>query len=120
MAQVVANLTGNAVAYSPSASVVRVEVEGREGELVLAVHNAGTPISPGAQKTIFMPFQRGAAPGGEPPAMRGLGLGLYIVGEIVRAHGGTITVSSRAVEGTTFTVHLPRKGVEAVLQERAA
>jgi PAS domain S-box-containing protein len=122
MAQVVSNLAGNALAYSPAESVVRVEVDGREGVLVLAVRNAGAPIPPAAQKTIFLPFQRGAAPGCGPPAMRGLGLGLYIVGEITRAHGGTIAVSSTAEEGTTFTVRVPRAGAaaDAALPDRAA
>jgi phosphoserine phosphatase RsbU/P len=41
--------------------------------------------------------------------MRGLGLGLFIVGEITRAHGGTVDVSSTNEEGTTFTVRLPRR-----------
>jgi signal transduction histidine kinase len=113
MAQVVSNLTGNALAYSPPETVVRVDVRGGDGELVLAVHNAGAPIAPEAQKTIFVPFQRGAASDGGPPAMRGLGLGLFIVGEIARAHGGTVAVSSTAEDGTTFTVRLPRASATA-------
>jgi PAS domain S-box-containing protein len=119
MAQVVSNLASNALAYSPAESVVRIDVRGREGELVLVVNNAGAPIPPETQKTIFMPFQRGAAPGGEPPAMRGLGLGLFIVGEIARAHGGSVAVSSTAEEGTTFTVRVPRPSATAAVAQQA-
>ena len=109
MAEVVSNLAGNALAYSPGDSVVEVQIRSADGELALAVHNAGAAIPLEAQKTIFMPFKRGpTAGGGEAPAMRGLGLGLFIVGEITRAHRGTGAVSSTAEEGTTFTVRLPR------------
>jgi signal transduction histidine kinase len=108
MAEVVSNLAGNALAYSPANSVVDVGVRGRSGELALAVHNAGAPIPPETLKRIFTPFKRGAPGAGEPPAMRGLGLGLFIVAEITRAHSGSIEVASTAAEGTTFTVHLPR------------
>jgi PAS domain S-box-containing protein len=109
MAEVVSNLAGNALAYSPVESTVEVDVRGRDGELELAVHNVGAPIPPERQKAIFMPFQRGAEPTGGPPVLRGLGLGLFIVGEITRAHGGSIAVSSTAEAGTTFTVRLPRE-----------
>jgi PAS domain S-box-containing protein len=108
MAEVVSNLAGNALAYSPADSAVQVEVSGADGELALAVHNAGAPIPPKTLKTIFAPFRQGDEPRGGAPAMRGLGLGLFIVGEIARAHGGTVAVSSTAEEGTTFTVRVPR------------
>jgi signal transduction histidine kinase len=107
MAEVVSNLVGNALAYSPPCTSVEVEVRGHDGEVVLTVHNGGAPIPPEKLKTIFTPFQRGAVPDEGPPALRGLGLGLYIVGEITRAHGGTIAATSSAEAGTTFTVHLP-------------
>jgi PAS domain S-box-containing protein len=117
MADVVSNLASNALAYSPSESPVEVDVSGRDGELALTVHNAGTPIPPKTLKTIFTPFKRGAPPGGGAPAMRGLGLGLFIVGEITRAHGGTVAVSSTAEQGTTFTVRLPRAGASSLIAQ---
>jgi PAS domain S-box-containing protein len=113
MAEVFTNLASNALAYSPDESVVRIDVRGGAGEVVLAVHNAGEPIPPETQKTIFLPFQRGADRDREPPSMRSLGLGLFIVGEIARAHGGTIAVSSTAEAGTTFSVRLPRRSAKA-------
>jgi signal transduction histidine kinase len=108
MAEVVSNLASNALAYSPANDVVHVDVAARDGELTLSVHNGGAPISPEKLKTLFAPFKRGIHAGVGPPSMRGLGLGLYIVGEITRAHGGSVDVTSTVEEGTTFTVRLPR------------
>jgi signal transduction histidine kinase len=119
MAEVVSNLAGNALAYSPAESVVDVAVSGSDGVIELAVHNAGAAIPKEAQKKIFTPFQRGAAPGAGPPELRGLGLGLFIVGEIARAHGGTVAVASSAQEGTTFTVRIPRSGATAQVTQHA-
>lgn len=100
--QVVANLVGNALQHSPPESAVRVRSRGTEAEVCLEVHNDGPPIPEELQSKLFQPFQRGH---GTKP---GLGLGLYIAGSLVEAHGGTIDVRSREGEGTTFTVRLPR------------
>jgi PAS domain S-box-containing protein len=108
MAEVVSNLGANALTYSPADSTVQVDVRGVDGELALAVHNEGAPIASDTLKKIFLPFQRGSVGGSEAPAMRGLGLGLFIVEVITRAHGGTVTISSTAEGGTTFTVRVPR------------
>ncbi len=102
MAEVVSNLVGNALTYSPAGSAVQVDVRGQNGEVDLAVHNTGVPIPRRSLDTISAPFRRGTEPESGAPSMRGLGLGLYIVGEIARAHGGTIEVASTAEEGTTF------------------
>jgi signal transduction histidine kinase len=73
------------------------------------VHNDGTPIPAEAIPTIFDPLMRSANEElGEPSTS--LGLGLFIVKEVVEAHRGTIEVTSSEVEGTTFTVVLPRRG----------
>ena len=78
-------------------------------DVVLAVHNGGTPIPREALPTIFEPLVRGARREGQPPRRAGsIGLGLYIAREIVIAHAGTIDVNSSAESGTTFTVRLPR------------
>jgi two-component system sensor histidine kinase/response regulator len=94
--QVVSNLVGNAVRHG--LGKIMVEAVGEEREIVLRVQNGGPPIPPSQIPTIFEPFKRVDAPRGS----EGLGLGLYIVREIVRAHGGTIQVRSSANEGTTF------------------
>jgi signal transduction histidine kinase len=75
------------------------------GERVqVSVHNEGNPIAPAEQQHIFDPFRRGSRKG------NGLGLGLFIASEIARAHGGQITVTSTATDGTTFSLELPRHG----------
>jgi len=78
---------------------------------VLSVHNAGVPIPPKLLATIFDPMLRHAttAESTTRRAPGSIGLGLYIVREIVDAHGGTIGITSTTHEGTTFTVRLPRQ-----------
>lgn len=108
IAQVVSNLVVNALEYSPPETRVRVELGCADPQRVtLAVHNAGPPIEPATIATLFDPFKRGAASATSAPR-KGLGLGLFIAREIVRAHGGSIDVRSDAPEGTTFTVSVPR------------
>jgi PAS domain S-box-containing protein len=106
LAQLVGNLLGNALAYSPPGSPVRVATRGEPHEVVLEVHNTGAPIPPEVLARLFQPMQRGTAGGS---SSRSVGLGLYIVDQIVRAHGGGIRVNSQADAGTTFTVRLPRQ-----------
>ena len=103
--QVVSNLVSNAAQHGRAGAAVRVELDGREdAQVKLHVHNAGTiprPLLP----TLFDPF-RGAS--SRRTHSRGLGLGLFIVNEIVRGHGGSIDVASSEADGTTVTVCLPR------------
>jgi len=66
--------------------------------------NAGTPIPPDVQARIFLPMTRGT----DSNAGRSVGLGLFIVQEIARAHGGTVQVTSNAEEGTTFLATMQR------------
>jgi PAS domain S-box-containing protein len=106
LAQVVTNLVSNAMAYSPADTPVRVETRGLDGDVLLSVRNAGAPIPPEVRARLFEPMQRGTQKGGA--SSRSIGLGLFIVNHIVRAHGGTIEVRSTAEEGTTFTARLPR------------
>jgi signal transduction histidine kinase len=106
--QVISNLVGNAVAHGLDPIVVTSQDEGEQ--VVTSVHNRGEPIPDALMSTLFEPFTRGAYLVGDGRAHDGggLGLGLYIAGEIVRAHGGSISVSSNLDEGTTFTLALPR------------
>jgi signal transduction histidine kinase len=83
---------------------VRLALDGDGDEVRLTVHNRGPAIAPELLGQLFEPFRRGTG-----ARARGLGLGLYISREIVRAHGGGIDVHSSDVEGTTFVVHLPRR-----------
>jgi signal transduction histidine kinase len=101
--QVVTNLVGNALERAPAGAAVEVRAAGTADELTLTVRNEGPVIPPEMLATLFDPFRRGDRKGS-------IGLGLFIVNEIVRAHGGDIRVSSNHAEGTCFTVRLPRAG----------
>jgi PAS domain S-box-containing protein len=106
LGQVVSNLASNALKYSPPETVVRVRVIGEGGSVVLEIHNEGEPIPEQRLPSVFEPLQR-AVPGID-KAGRSVGLGLYIVNQVVRAHGGSVDVVSTKSLGTTFTVRLPR------------
>jgi sigma-B regulation protein RsbU (phosphoserine phosphatase) len=105
VAQVIANLVTNALKYSPAGTPVTVRTRGEAEAVVLEVHNEGEPIPPQVLAHLFEPMRRGAQ---SDRTGRSIGLGLFIVDHVVRAHGGTIDVRSRAPEGTTFSVRLPR------------
>lgn len=97
--QAVGNLLTNAIRYGEG--VVTLQGRQADGQVELTVHNRGTAIAPDLLPVLFRPFQRGSRD------RAGLGLGLYIVREIARAHGGDVSVSSTDEAGTTFTVRLP-------------
>ncbi len=104
LAQVLSNLGGNAVQHGAEAPVT-VTVSGAPDAVSLSVHNSGPPIPAECVDTLFDAFRGGTR---TPAGSSGLGLGLYITREIVRAHGGSILVRSSGTLGTTFTVVLPR------------
>jgi signal transduction histidine kinase/uncharacterized membrane protein affecting hemolysin expression len=100
--QVVTNLVANASKYgSGKPIVVRLERAGQEARL--SVTDQGIGISPDDQKRIFERFERAVST----QHYAGFGLGLWIVRQIVEAHGGTIAVESTPGTGATFTVALP-------------
>ena len=105
--QIVSNLVANALAYSPEPTPVRVQTRGDEHSVSLTVHNLGAPISADTKGVLFEPFKRGRQTSSN--THRSIGLGLYIVKQLVVAHGGTIGFSSSEAHGTTFTVQLPRR-----------
>ena len=107
MAQVVSNLVSNALQHGATRTPVRVLVAGDDDTALLAVENQGPAIAPELMRVLFEPFYRGSDLRGASHA-RGLGLGLYIVRQVVTLHGGSIDVESDAERGTTFTVRLPR------------
>lgn len=107
--QVIANLLGNAIQHGAMEGSVELAIAAEDLTVVLSVHNEGPPIPPEIVPTIFDPLMRYAK--AESPTQQvssSIGLGLYIVREVVIAHGGTVAVTSTAQEGTTFTVCLPR------------
>jgi phosphoserine phosphatase RsbU/P len=100
LAQLVGNLIANAVAYGDPARPVEVLSRVDEGVAAISVRNWGAPIPPELQATLFQPMVRGEVEAGG----RSVGLGLYIVGEIAKSHGGTVRVESSAEGGTCFSV----------------
>jgi signal transduction histidine kinase/integral membrane sensor domain MASE1 len=106
MAQVMSNLVANAIRHSPEGDPVEVRIRGSVHHAVVDVHNFGPPIPPEVLSDLFEPFIRGPENSGRPEMH--VGLGLFIVREIARAHGGTVDVCSRADRGTSFVVKMPR------------
>jgi signal transduction histidine kinase len=102
--QVVTNLIGNAIKYSPAATKIQVTVESRADEAVLCVADHGIGISEEDQQSLFEPFRRVGLSKGTVP---GIGLGLFVVRRIVEAHGGRVEVESVVGMGSTFRVRLP-------------
>jgi signal transduction histidine kinase len=105
LVQLVGNLLSNALTHGAEQTPILVRVDGGDAQVVLEVANQGTPIPPELLPRIFEPFTR-ASEGGN--SLKGVGLGLFIVHEIVAAHGGLIDVRSSAGAGTVFRVRLPR------------
>jgi signal transduction histidine kinase len=110
--QMLSNLIANAIVHGGELLPITVTAQGNESDLIVKIQNHGDHISPAEQDVIFDPLRRAAIQVKEhgTQGVRGLGLGLYIVREIVDAHGGVIRVESSKKEGTTFTVRLPRHG----------
>jgi signal transduction histidine kinase len=104
LAQVASNLIGNALQHGDGAEPVELHLEGTHGAVLLAVTNGGD-IPADVLPHVFSPF-RGRQR--EPGRDEGLGLGLYIVQQIVHAHAGTIEVQTNVAQHTRFLVRIPR------------
>jgi signal transduction histidine kinase len=107
LAQVLRNMVSNAIKYSPDGGPVTVRL-GREGKLAhLSVSDNGIGVSAEVMPRLFERYYR--VESGD-SSIGGLGVGLYVANEIVRLHGGRISVASAPGEGSTFTVALPIAG----------
>jgi signal transduction histidine kinase len=104
--QVVTNLVTNALQYGAMDRPVHVQLQDEGEEVVLSVNNQGPVIRSEDVTALFDPFQKGHSA----DRSAGLGLGLHIVSEVVKAHGGRVDVTSDPERGTTFTIRLPRSG----------
>jgi signal transduction histidine kinase len=106
LARALRNLVDNAVKYSPGREAVWVEA-GRQGRrLTLSVRDEGFGIPASERKQIFRKFVRGAA--SKTHGIKGTGIGLAMVEQIVRAHDGEIHLDSQPGVGSTFTIVLPQ------------
>ncbi|HWB22243.1 MAG TPA: ATP-binding protein [Gaiellaceae bacterium] len=104
--QVISNLVGNAVKYSPAGGTISLQLTDGPKHVRIDVRDEGIGIPPSAQARIFDKFSRL-----DPALTRGIGgsgLGLYISRGLVEQMGGKISVVSRPDAGSTFTVELPR------------
>jgi signal transduction histidine kinase len=104
LAQVLSNLLGNALQHGDPNTNISLRIDGGAETVVIRVHNWGV-IPQELLPSLFEPFRSGRDAHRQ---SEGLGLGLYIVDQVVRSHDGTIEVDSTARKGTTFTVVLPR------------
>ncbi len=102
--RVVMNLLSNAVKYSPRNTCVTVRVQKEDSQAVLTVSDQGPGIAEDDLGVLFQPFGRGRS---ADALAEGTGMGLYVVKQIVEAHGGQIDVQSELGHGATFRVRLP-------------
>ncbi|MFK7605335.1 MULTISPECIES: HAMP domain-containing sensor histidine kinase [unclassified Pseudomonas] len=110
MGQLLQNLIGNALQHGARKGEVRLSLNATAQDVTLRVHNVGLPIAQDAMATLFDPLVRSPSEDiDQPGTSTSLGLGLFIIKEVVDAHGGKIDVTSTAGDGTTFTVVLPKK-----------
>lgn len=111
LVQVVNNLLGNAVKYTPRGGRVAVRVAQADGNAVLSIRDMGVGISPEQVEQLFRPFSQ-VQP--KESQKEGTGLGLYIARGIVEAHGGRIWCASEGIgKGATFFVRIPEWGPPA-------
>lgn len=104
--QLLQNLIGNALQHGASNLPITLRLRGAPDSITLTLHNFGDPIAESAISTLFFPLVRSAS---DRIGETSLGLGLFIVSEVVIAHQGTIQVTSNEADGTTFTVVLPKR-----------
>ena len=106
------NLLGNAINYrdvEKEQCWIRVAAEEVGDDWIFEVADNGIGIPDESRKTIWKKFERGVNTGG----VSGTGLGLYIVQQLVRGHGGDIIVDSEVGRGTTFTIRIPKEPMQA-------
>ena len=103
LAQLLGNLVGNAMTLGDPTGVVTLTSTINDRSLTMSVHSDGPPVPPEQLPTFFDATARGSSNGPSPAA----GLGFFIVREIARAHGGSVTAQSSPDDGTTIAVVLP-------------
>lgn len=102
--QMIDNLVGNAIKYTPSGGSVHVGISMQENQIILRVSDSGPGIPPEEQNHVFEKFFRAS---NRPQDVEGSGLGLAIVKSIVESHQGRVWVESKLGEGSAFIVLLP-------------
>jgi signal transduction histidine kinase len=103
--QVLSNLITNAIKYSPRANKIIISSKVRYGYVIVSIRDFGIGIGSKDQKRLFERFYR--VEGASEKTYPGFGIGLYIANEIVRSHGGYLSVESRKGKGSVFSFRLP-------------
>jgi signal transduction histidine kinase len=98
------NLLDNAIKYSGNAPVIRLVAKKGKKRILIAVADNGAGIPPKEQRRIFTSFFRSSMQG----SVKGHGIGLASVKQIVKAHGGTLQLESELGKGSTFTISIPK------------
>jgi two-component system phosphate regulon sensor histidine kinase PhoR len=106
---VLVNLLGNAVKYTPNAGHVAISSTSTAEEIIVHITDTGIGIADEDAQRVFDKFYRCTGKGND--EVPGSGLGLYITRQIMRLHGGDVTLSSRLGEGTQFSITIPRSAV---------
>ncbi len=104
--EVLINLLNNAIKYSPEATRILVTLENRRKDMLIHVTDFGIGMSKDVARKIFERFYRGEQK--QTQFTQGLGLGLYISSQIVKAHGGDMSVASTPGKGSTFSFRIPK------------
>ncbi len=102
--QMIENLVGNAVKFTPPGGEITITLQGESGQIILRVSDTGLGIPLADQHKIFEPFFRSSNVSG---TTEGTGLGLAITRTVVENHQGRIWVDSKEGRGSTFTIVLP-------------
>ena len=104
--QVIANLLANARTHTPAGTEIRIKLAEAENGVIIEVSDSGPGLSKDDQQRIFERFYR-ADPSRVRNGGEGTGLGLSIVDAVMRAHGGTVSVTSEVGHGATFKLFFP-------------
>lgn len=106
--QVLMNLVGNALKFTPAGGAVTLEVAGEDDAVEVTVSDTGPGIAPKEMPLLFQPFRQASA--GRRAGATGTGLGLVVARHLVEAHGGRIWAESEPGQGARFAFRLPRAG----------
>jgi signal transduction histidine kinase len=105
--RMVRNLLVNARMHGQGGAI-RAEIQRSGAQVLFAVEDDGPGVPESERERIFAPFYR--APGPRPPGDTGIGLGLALVRQVARYHGGDVTYVPREPNGSRFEVRLPLNG----------
>ena len=115
LSQVVGNLVGNAMKFTPAGGTITLRIQRHQQQLVFRVEDTGQGIAPEQVNRVFDDFWQARKGDG-----RGIGIGLAIAKALVQAQGGTIRVESALGKGTTFTFTLPAANASSETRKNAS